>query len=68
VVEDSQGEFAASYDIEEDDFIVFRPFPSAGYNILRMDVSEDYKHSPKYEMRVMQSSYSYPLSEMLVEG
>lgn len=65
LVDDSSGEFAASYDLELEDFVVFCPFQSPDYNLQRMEFSEDYKNSSVYEMRVMQSAFLYLLSDML---
>lgn len=57
-------EYGATYDLETNDFVLFNPTPSAEYTAHSMVFSEDYMSSDRYEMRIMQSTFCFPLSEL----
>lgn len=57
-------EYGVTYDLETNEFVVFNPMASAEYTAHSMIFSEDYKSSDSYEMRIMQASFCFPLTEL----
>lgn len=55
LLEDDESEYAIAYDLDTEDFVVFRPHANDLYTTQLLDFSSDYRNSDKYEMRIMQS-------------
>lgn len=63
-VMDEQMEYAISYDLEQQDFVIFKPYPSMIYDAQNLAFSKDYLSSDVYEMRVMQATEIGWLSQL----
>jgi arginyl-tRNA--protein-N-Asp/Glu arginylyltransferase len=53
---DGQMEYAISYDLEHQDYFIFKPYPCMMYDAQNLGFSKDYMSSDVYEMRVMQAT------------
>ncbi len=63
LIEDQNVSFAAAYDLESDEFVVFTLSPSEIY-FVQLDYSSDYLMSDNYELRLMKIDLLRPLDKL----